>query len=118
LPPVHLSVVSEGEKEPALILELENEVPDAPCLLRVSGSPFTDENTTEALAKNGRKRLVIACFATEVVVFHTARDAIKAGYKVQVPVDACGGMSTRTEEAIFRRIEAAGGVTTCVVTLA
>jgi hypothetical protein len=34
-----------------------------------------------------------------------------------VPVDACGGMSSRTEDAAFRQIEANGGVTTSVVTL-
>ena len=37
--------------------------------------------------------------------------------KVHVPVDACGGMSSRTEDAAFRQIEAKGGVTTSVVAL-
>jgi Isochorismatase family len=50
-------------------------------------------------------------------VIHGVRDAIAAGYQVYVPVDACGGMSSRTEDAAFRQIEAAGGVTTSVVTL-
>jgi hypothetical protein len=36
---------------------------------------------------------------------------------VQVPVDACGGLSARTEDAAFRQIEAAGGVMTSVVSL-
>jgi nicotinamidase-related amidase len=61
--------------------------------------------------------LVIAGFATEVVVLHGVRDAIAAGYRAYVPVDACGGMSSRTEDAALRQIEAAGGVTTSVVSL-
>ena len=35
-----------------------------------------------------------------------------------VPVDACGGMSAATEAAAFRQIEAAGAVTTSVVSIA
>jgi hypothetical protein len=34
-----------------------------------------------------------------------------------VPEDACGGFSSRTEEPAFRQVEAAGGVTTSLVTL-
>jgi hypothetical protein len=41
-----------------------------------------------------------------------------ADYRVQVPVDACGGLSARTDDAALRQIEAAGGVTTSVVSLA
>jgi len=60
---------------------------------------------------------VIAGFATEAVVFHAALSALESGYQVQVPVDACGGMSARTEDAALRQIGAAGGVTTSVVSL-
>ena len=35
-----------------------------------------------------------------------------------VPVDACGGISERTEAAALRQIEAVGGITTSTVTLA
>ena len=73
--------------------------------------------TRAAIAVPGRQHLVIAGFATEAVVLHAVKGAIAAGYQVYVPVDACGGMSSRTEDAVFRQIEAAGGVTTSVVTL-
>src|ERR1700756_1221762 len=53
----------------------------------------------------------------EAVVLHAVCDAIAAGYRAYVPVDACGGMSSRTEEAAFRQIAAAGGIKTAVVTL-
>jgi Isochorismatase family len=77
-----------------------------------------DETTREALAANRRNSLIIAGFATEAVVLHAATAAIAAGHRVLIPVDACGGLSERTEAAALRQIEAFGGETTSVVTLA
>jgi nicotinamidase-related amidase len=113
--PLHFSVVPEGGKNPELIPELSREAEGSVTLPRMSASPFLDEAITNALAASGRKTLVVCGFATEVVVLHAARAAIEAGYRVLVPVDACGGMSARTEDAAFRQIEAAGAVTTSVV---
>ena len=116
--PMHLSVVPEGGQRPELIPELARETEGVVVQYpRVSASPFLDEATRAAIAASGRQHLVIAGFATEAVVVHGVRDAIAAGYRVYVPVDACGGLSSRTEDAAFRQIEAAGGVTTSVVTL-
>ncbi len=115
--PMHLSVVPEGGQRPELIPELARETDGVAQYPRVSASPFLDEATRAAIAATGRQHLVIAGFATEAVVLHAVRDAIAAGYRAYVPVDACGGMSSRTEDAAFRQIEAAGGVTTSVVTL-
>ena len=47
--------------------------------------------------------------ATEAVVLRAALSALERGYRVQVPVDARGGLSARTENAALRQIEAAGG---------
>ena len=115
--PMHLSVVPEGGQRPELIPELARETEGVAQYPRLSASPFLDEATRAAIAATGRQNLVIAGFATEAVVMHGVRDAIAAGYQVYVPVDACGGMWSRTEEAAFRQIEAAGGITTSVVTL-
>ena len=115
--PMHLSVVPEGGQRPELIPELARETDGVAQFLRVSASPFLDEATRAAIAATGRQHLVIAGFATEAVVVHGVCDAIAAGYQVYVPVDACGGMSSRTEDAAIRQIEAAGGITTSVVTL-
>jgi pimeloyl-ACP methyl ester carboxylesterase/nicotinamidase-related amidase len=115
--PMHLSVVPEGGQRPELIPELARETEGVAQHPRMSASPFLDEATRAAIAATGRQHLVIAGFATEAVVLHGVHDAIAAGYRAYVPVDACGGMSSRTEDAAFRQIEAAGGVTTSVVTL-
>ena len=116
LPMMH-SVVPEGGQEPEVLPELAAETKGSLSFPRISASPFLDEANRNALSENGRKILIISGFATEVVVLHAARAALEEGYSVHVPVDACGGMSARTEDAAFRQIEAAGGVTTSVVTL-
>ena len=116
--PAILSVVPEDGKAPELIPELEVGYGTVPHFLRSSANPFLDQNTRNALAKNDRKTMIIAGFATEAVVLYAVLDAVKAGYKVIVPVDACGGLSERTEQAAFRQIEAAGAVTTSVVSIA
>jgi nicotinamidase-related amidase len=85
---------------------------------RVQTSAFADAGLVAALAASGRRVLVLAGVASEIVVQRTALDALAAGYHVQVAVDACGGVDARTEAAAWQRIGAAGGVTTSVTTFA
>jgi hypothetical protein len=85
---------------------------------RTTTTAFSDSALVESLAATGRRVLVLAGVASEIVVQRTALDAIAAGYTVHVAVDACGGMSARTEDAAWRRIVQAGGVTTSVTTVA
>ena len=115
--PATLSVVPAEEKAPELIRELRNSG-FAQEKSRVSASPFTDPATVATLAQSGRKVLIIGGFATEVVVLHAVFSARKQGYEVLVPVDVCGGLSERTEAAALRQIEAAGAMTTSVVSIA
>lgn len=86
--------------------------------MRVQTSAFADAGLASELNASGRKVLVLAGIASEVVVQRTALDALAAGYTVYVAVDACGGIDARTEDAAWRRISAAGGAMTSVVTLA
>jgi hypothetical protein len=116
--PVTISVVPQGSEKPELIPELEQEVEGQPQFLRMSPNPFLHPETKAALEASGRKTLVIAGCAMEVVVLHTAAAAIENGYRVLVAVDASGGFSERTEQAAIRQIEAFGGETTCVLTIA
>lgn len=89
--PITLSVVPEQEKAPKLLPGLEKSAGSAPRLLRASATPFFDAASRKALADNRRQTLIVAGFATEVVVLHAALDAIREGYKVLVAIDACGG---------------------------
>jgi len=115
--PTTLSVVPEGDKAPELISELRGSG-FAQEKLRASASPFLDEATKNLLAQSRRKVLIIGGFATEAVVLHAVLDACARGYEVLVPVDVCGGMSERTEQAALRQIIAAGAITTSVVSIA
>jgi Isochorismatase family len=116
--PVTISGVPEGGEAPELIPELAKEAAEAHPFQRASASPFLDEKTKLALKNNDRKTLVIAGFATEVVVLHAVVGALEAGYRAIVAVDACGGMSERTESAALRQIEAFGGEVSSTVTIA
>jgi nicotinamidase-related amidase len=84
--------------------------------MRTQTSAFSDAGIVAGLRASGRKILILAGVASEIVVQRTALDAIAAGYAVQIAVDACGGVNARTEDAAWRRIGAAGGVTTSVTT--
>ena len=115
--PTTLSVVPEGDQAPELISELRGSG-FAQEKQRVSVSPFWDEATKTLLAQSKRKVLIIGGFATEAVVLHAVLDARAQAYEVLVPVDVCGGMSERTEQAALRQIIAEGAVTSSVVSIA
>ncbi len=114
--PTTLSVVPEGDTS-EVISELRGSG-FAQEKLRVSLSPFFDEPTKNLLAQSNREVLIIGGFATEAVVLHAVLDARAEGYEVLVPVDVCGGMSERTEQAALGQIIAAGAITTSVVSIA
>ena len=115
--PTTLSVMPEGNEAPELISELRGSG-FAQEKARASASPFLDETTKNLLAQSQRKVLIIGGIATEVVVLHAVLDARAQGYDVLVPVDVCGGMSERTEQAALRQITGAGAITTSVVSIA
>jgi len=115
--PTTLSVVPEGDQAPQLIPELRGSG-FAQEKLRASASPFFDEATKNLLAQSKRTVLIIGGVATEAVVLHAVLDAHTQGYDVLVPVDVCGGMSERTEQAALRQITAAEAITTSVVSIA
>ena len=116
--PITLSVVPENEDKPKLIPELQEFVTPANEFLRATASPFLEKATREHLASLARPTLILAGFATEVVVLHAAVQALQEGYGVIVAVDACGGSSERTESAAFEQIREAGGVVSSVVSIA
>jgi isochorismate hydrolase len=86
--------------------------------MRTHTTAFSDTGLVDALHGSGRRVVVLSGVASEIVVQRTALDALAAGYDVHVAVDACGGVDARSEDAAWRRIGAAGGVTTSVTTLA
>jgi hypothetical protein len=113
--PAFLSAVPPGGAFLAVVLTpLLNPSPSP----RMQTTAFADAALVEALRASGRRVLILAGVASGIVVQRTALDALAAGYAVQVAVDACGGVDARTEDAAWRRIGAAGGVTTSAITFA
>jgi nicotinamidase-related amidase len=91
---------------------------ELPQHVRTTTDAFTHAATREAIMKTGRKTLLVAGVATEIIVQHSALSGAAHGLHVQVLVDACGGISPRTEHAAFRRLTQAGVVTTSIASLA
>lgn len=78
---------------------------------------FLHPATCDAIVNCGRKTLLIAGVASEIIVQHSALSGVARGFGVQVVVDACGGLSPRTEESAFRRMTQAGVVTTSIASI-
>jgi nicotinamidase-related amidase len=91
---------------------------ELPQHMRTTTDAFLHAPTREAIARTGRKTLLITGVATEVIVQHSALSGAANGFHVQIVVDACGGLSARTEESAFRRLAQAGVVTTSVASIA
>lgn len=101
---------------PPLLREIRDEMPDLEMALRRSFGAFASveasHDTVEAPV------LVLAGVLTEASVLATALHALRHGWQVRVVLDACAGLSERTESAAVRQIEAQGGVTTSIASLA
>jgi nicotinamidase-related amidase len=86
--------------------------------LRTTADSFRNQAIVEAVKATGRKTLLISGVSSEVAVQLPAITAADMGYRVLLVVDACSGMSERTEQAAIQRIIKAGGDTVSVMTLA
>jgi nicotinamidase-related amidase len=91
---------------------------ELPQHVRATTDAFTDHRTRDAIMKTGRKTLLVAGVATEIIVQHSSLSGAAHGLQVQVVVDACSGLSPRTEDAALRRLVQAGVVTTSVGSVA
>src|SRR5262249_35849189 len=91
---------------------------DLPQHTRTTTDAFTHIPTRDAVASTARKTLLVAGVATEIIVQHSALSAASQGFEVQVVVDACGGLTPRTEDAAFRRMTQSGVITTSIASLA
>ena len=85
---------------------------------RTKCDSFLNDEIVSAIEATGRRTLLISGVATELAVQLPALTASDRGYRVYVVLDACGGMSERTEQAALLRIAKAGGTAVSVMTLA
>ncbi|MFB7950088.1 isochorismatase family protein [Kitasatospora phosalacinea] len=94
------------------------ELPDATPFVRSGPSCWDDPAWRAQVAAHDRPTLALCGVTSEIVVLHTALDALADGHRVIVLVDAGGGMSQRTEDAAHDQVRAAGGTVTSVASFA
>ena len=106
----------DGRVSP-LMAEVEAARGDAPVFIRTTPNAMNDAEIRKAIETSGRRLILVSGVATEVAVQLPSLTLAAEGYEVHVIVDACGGVSPRTEEAAFRRLAGAGVNTTSLPTL-
>jgi regulator of extracellular matrix RemA (YlzA/DUF370 family) len=97
------------------IPEVTSVFPNVQPVQRTIPAAFRNPPLVDAIRDTHRKTILICGVATEVVVQLAALGALQAGYRVEVVTDVCGGLSARSEEAAFRRLNENGVVLTSLV---
>ena len=90
---------------------------ELPAHTRNTTDAFLHAPTRDAIVSTGRRTLLVCGVASEIIVEHSALSAAAQGFQVQIVVDACGGLSPRTEDAALRRMTQAGVVTTSIASI-
>jgi len=118
IPAVVSGIRGEDGGAAKMIPEIAEGLGELPTLHRTTCDSFLNPEIVAAIRATGRKTLLISGVATELAVQLPALTASEQGYKVYVVLDACGGMSERTEQAALLRIPQAGATAVSVMTLA
>jgi nicotinamidase-related amidase len=117
--PAIVSGIQGEDGSPAKVLpEIAQALGELPTHHRTTCDSFLNRDIIAAIETTGRKTLLIAGVATELAVQLPALTASDQGYRVYVVLDACGGMSERTEHAALLRITQAGATAVSVMALA
>jgi len=91
--------------------ELLDVFPDQPLLERTSMNSWDDQKVRDALAKNGRKKVVVSGLWTEVCNCTFALSAMHdADYEIYMVADASGGTSKDAHDYAMQRMVQAGVV--------
>ncbi|GAB3252715.1 hydrolase [Chitinimonas naiadis] len=91
--------------------ELLDVFPDAPLLERTSMNSWDDQKVRDALAANGRKKVIVAGLWTEVCNNSFALCAmLEGGYEIYMVADASGGTSKEAHDYAMQRMIQAGVV--------
>lgn len=88
------------------------ELPGLEPLDRSSMNAFEDKPFQDAIAKTGRKRLIMGGLHTEICLAFAVAQALKDGYEVMYVTDAVGGRSQTAHRTAIERMAHAGAVPT------
>jgi nicotinamidase-related amidase len=117
--PVIVTTVPGQDGGPAqLIPEIEAVLGAVTALPRFTTDSFDNDAIRKAIEATGRRTLLVAGVSTEVAVQRPSLTAARSGYTVEVVLDACGGISERSERAALARLTQAGVILTSVPALA
>jgi nicotinamidase-related amidase len=118
MPSIVSGVPGQDGAAPQMIPQIAEGIGGYSVHQRTTADSFRNDGIVAAMQATGRKTLLISGVSSEVAVQLPALTAADMGYRVFVVVDACSGMSERTEQAAIERIIKAGGTTVSVMTLA
>jgi len=118
IPVIVTGVRGENGNAAKVIPQIGEVLGSVPTHHRTTCDSFLNPEIVSSIEATGRKTLLIAGVATELAVQLPALTASDQGYAVFVVLDACGGMSERTEQAALLRLAKAGATTVSVMTLA
>ncbi len=91
--------------------ELLSVFPEAPILERTSMNSWDDQKVRDALAQNGRKKIIVSGLWTEVCNNSFAFSAmLGGGYEIYMVADASGGTSVEAHDFAMQRMIQAGVV--------
>lgn len=91
--------------------EILDVFPDHPILERTSMNSWDDQNVRDALARNGKKKVIVAGLWTEVCNTTFALCAMLEGdYEIYMVADASGGTSKDAHDFAMQRMVQAGVV--------
>ncbi len=117
--PIVLTAGLEQGPNGALMPELKELLPDAPCILRSGEINAWESNGVSRAVKDlGRRQLIIAGILAEVHALFPALSALEEGYEVFVVTDACGSTSAAAREAALMRLNQAGAVMVSWISIA
>ncbi len=108
--PTILSTVAAESFSGAMIPEIGAVYPGQAPIDRTSINAWLDASFRSAVAKTGRRKIVVAGLWTEACVLFPSLDLLQAGYDVSVPTDACGDITTEAHERAVERLVQAGAV--------
>jgi len=118
IPAIVSAVQGQDGGEARILPQIAQGLGALPTHYRTTCDSVLNTEIISAIEKTQRKTLLISGVATELAVQLPALTASDQGYRVYVVLDACGGMSERTEQAALLRMAKAGATTLSVITLA
>jgi len=117
--PAVVSGIGGDDGRPARMLpEIGEGLGDLPTHHRTTCDSLLNREIRSAIESTGRRTLLISGVATELAVQLPALTASDLGYRVYLVIDACGGMSERTEQGALMRMAGAGVTSVSTMTLA